>query len=159
MHELDCFAELVIGPTTSGWARWLAMARIVRELTICDAADDAKLEALEALVAHELPASENSATFKCGPPKRATSAFAAPRPWSSRLPRRHYIRRPNWVDSVEKVSKVVAYLPKHERHLRLTLITAADRFRTCSIEFEVDYQAPASASENRTHGAEKIGLS
>ena len=65
MPELDCFAELVIGPTTSGWARWLAMARVVRELTICDAADDAKLEALEALVADELPASENSATFKC----------------------------------------------------------------------------------------------
>ena len=37
----------------------------MRELTICDAANDASLEALEALVADELPASENSATFKC----------------------------------------------------------------------------------------------
>jgi hypothetical protein len=63
--ELDCFAELVIGPTTSGWARWLAMARIVRKLAICDGDNDASLEAIEALVAHDLPASENSATFKC----------------------------------------------------------------------------------------------
>jgi hypothetical protein len=39
-------------------------------------------------------------------------------------------------------SKVIVNLPKYERHLRLTLITAADRFRTRSVESEVDDEAP-----------------
>ena len=39
-------------------------------------------------------------------------------------------------------SNVIANLPKYERHLRLTLITAADRFRTRSVEFEADDEAP-----------------
>ncbi len=54
---------------------------------------------------------------------------------------------------------VVVNLLKHQRHLRLTFITAADRFRTRSVESEVDDEAPASESENRTHGAKKIGPS
>lgn len=47
-------------------------------------------------------------------------------------------------DSVEKVakSKVVANLPKYQRYLRLTLITAADRFRARSVESEMDDEAP-----------------
>ena len=64
MAELDCFAELVIGPTTSGWA---PLARNGADRTRIDdlRRRDASLEAIEALVAHDLPASENSATFKC----------------------------------------------------------------------------------------------
>jgi hypothetical protein len=56
-------------------------------------------------------------------------------------------------------SKIVANLPKYQRHLPLTLIAAADRFRTRFVDSEVDDEAPASASENRTHSAEKIGPS
>ena len=37
---------------------------------------------------------------------------------------------------------VVTNLLKYQRHLRLTFIAAADRFRTRSVEFEVDDEAP-----------------
>jgi hypothetical protein len=61
-------------------------------------------------------------------------------------------------DFVEKSRKsiVVANLLKYQRHLRLTFIAAADRFRTRSVESEVDDEAPASGSENRTHSVKKI---
>jgi hypothetical protein len=57
--------SLLSGRPLRAGPRWLAMARIVRKLAICDGDNDASLEAIEALVAHDLPASENSATFKC----------------------------------------------------------------------------------------------
>ena len=48
-------------------------------------------------------------------------------------------------DFVEKSRKsiVVANLLKYQRHLRLTFIAAADRFRTRSVESEVDDEAPS----------------
>ena len=42
----------------------------------------------------------------------------------------------------DRKSKVVANLPKYQRHLWLTLIAAADRLRTISAESEVDYEVP-----------------
>ena len=46
--------SLLSGRPLRAGPRWLAMARIVRKLAICDGDNDASLEAIEALVAHDL---------------------------------------------------------------------------------------------------------
>jgi len=64
------------------------------------------------------------------------------------------------VDSVEKSRKrkVVANLPKYQRHLRMTLVTPADRFRTVSVESGVDNEGPQiRVRETHRIGAEKLG--
>ena len=68
-------------------------------------------------------------------------------------------RGPSRADTVEKVESLTSLqIPsKHKRHLRLTLTTAADRFRTRSVESEADDEVPRVRIENRAHGAEKIG--
>ena len=45
----------------------------------------------------------------------------------------------------DRKSRVVANLPKYQRHLRLTLVIPADRFRTVAVESGVDDEAPPSA--------------
>jgi hypothetical protein len=54
-------------------------------------------------------------------------------------------------------SIVVANWPKYQRHLRLTLIAAADRFRTRSVESEVYDESPRPHLKTAPTALKKLG--